>query len=396
MSDYWIPFLLVLAVVAALLRADFVLTIIYLLLGVWIFGRAWSQRALDAIQVRRVFTPRAFLGERISVRLELHNNGLLPAVWLQFNESLPVELRFGEPAFRRVVSLGPYDRLQLEYALLGQKRGYYAIGPMTLYSGDVFGISSGETRRLQSDYLTIYPRIVPLTRVVLPTRSPTGTLRHHQPIFEDPSRIFGKREYVSGDSLRRVDWKATASTGRLQVKLFEPSIALETAIFLDLNIDAYEFHSRASASELAIVVAASLANWVVHARQAVGLVSNGIDPLAQQGSAPRLQPRRGRANLMRILDVLARIQAGRTVDLLDLIQRESVHLSWGATLIVITPKLDEAFFDVLFQARRSGFDIILIPCGPTPGLQRVRQIAATFGFPLVHILSEQDLEIWRQ
>ena len=103
-----------------------------------------------------------------------------------------------------------------------------------LYSGDVFGLTGGETRRLQSDSLTVYPKIVPLTRVVLPTQSPMGTLRHHQPIFEDPSRIFGKREYVSGDSLRRVDWKSTASTGHLQVKLFEPSIALETVIFLDL------------------------------------------------------------------------------------------------------------------------------------------------------------------
>ncbi len=117
-----------------------------------------------------------------------------------------------------------------------------------------------------------------------------GTLRHHQPIFEDPSRIFGKRPYVSGDSLRRVDWKATASTGQLQVKLFEPSIALETEIFLDLNTEAYEFHSRASATELAIVVTASLANWVVRARQSVGLVTNGLDPLAQDGLPPRLLP----------------------------------------------------------------------------------------------------------
>jgi uncharacterized protein (DUF58 family) len=396
MSDYWIPFLLVLAVIAALLRADFVLTVIYLLLGVWVFGRIWSHSALDAIKVRRSFTPRVFLSERIPVRLELHNSGLLPAVWLQFSESLPVELRIGDTAFRRVVSIGSHNRLTLEYTLEGHKRGYYAIGPLMLYSGDVFGLTGGETRRLQSDTLTVYPKIVPLTRVVLPTQSPMGTLRHHQPIFEDPSRIFGKREYVSGDSLRRVDWKTTASTGHLQVKLFEPSIALETEIFLDLNMEAYEFHSRASATELAIVVAASLANWIVRARQSVGLITNGTDPLSQDGLPPRLLPRRGRANLMRILDVLARIQAAKSDGLLNLIRRESIHLSWGATLIVITPKLDEPFFDSLFQARRSGFDIILVPCGPTPGLQRARHIAATFGFPLVHILSEQDLDIWRQ
>ena len=144
------------------------------------------------------------------------------------------------------------------------------------------------------------------------------------------------------------------------------------------------------------MVAASLANWVVRARQSVGLVTNGTDPLSQDGVPPRVLPRRGRAHLMRILDVLARVQAGQARRLEDLIQREGAHLSWGATLLVIAPRLDEAFFDVLFQARRSGFDIVLIPCGPVPGLQRARQIANTFGFPLVHFLNEQDLDIWRQ
>jgi hypothetical protein len=92
--------------------------------------------------------------------------------------------------------------------------------------------------------------------VRLPSRSPIGTLRHTQPIFEDPSRVRGKRDYTTGDSLRRVDWKATATTGRLQVKQFEPSIALETALFLNLNADEYLQRTRLDATELAIVIAA--------------------------------------------------------------------------------------------------------------------------------------------
>ena len=55
---------------------------------------------------------------------------------------------------------------------------------------------------------------------------------------------------------------STAVAGRLQVKLFEPSIALETAIFLDLDANVYSLRARYDISELAIVIAASLANWV--------------------------------------------------------------------------------------------------------------------------------------
>ncbi len=166
------------------------------------------------------------------------------------------------------------------------------IGPLSLYSGDLLGVSGDLQRSQPPDHLTVYPKIVPLTSVKLPSRSPMGTLRHTQPVFEDPSRVRGKRDYVSGDSLRRVDWKATAAAGRLQVRLFEPSIALETAIFLNLNNAEYDSRAPFMATELAIVVAASLANWVVAQRQAVGLFSNGIDPLQDDQLPQSIPPRR--------------------------------------------------------------------------------------------------------
>jgi len=72
-------------------------------------------------------------------------------------------------------------------------------------------------------------------------------MRHQQPIFEDP-HAYGKRDYVASDSLRRVDWKASASTGRLQIKQFEPSIALQTVIFLNLNGSEYNTRNRIDAN----------------------------------------------------------------------------------------------------------------------------------------------------
>src|SRR3972149_2468824 len=68
-----------------------------------------------------------------------------------------------------------------------------------------------------------------------PPQSPMGNLPPPQPIFEDPSRVIGKRDYVAGDSLQRVDWKATAVVGRLQVKQYQPSTARETLIVLSLT-----------------------------------------------------------------------------------------------------------------------------------------------------------------
>lgn len=395
MQDY-LPFLFALAILAIFLHDDTVLTLFYLLVGVYFISKAWRDHALKAVTFSRVYSDRAFLGETVTVKLELANAGRLPVVWLRLHDSLPVELA-AHKFFQAVISLGPRERAQFEYTLVTYKRGYYRLGPLLLTSGDVLGLAEEEGRSGPSDYLTVYPRIVSLTSLDLPSHSPLGTLRHTRPIFEDPTRVTGKRDYVSGDSLRRVDWKATAAAGRLQAKQFEPSIALETVIFLNLNAAEYETRSRFDATELAIVVAASIANRVAAQKQAVGLLVNGADPLYGDGCPPPLPARRGRQQLMRVLDVLARIQLSEAAPSLpDRLRRELVNLSWGTTLVIITGLADEALFDVLFQARRAGLDAMLILTSPAAGFDQVKRRVEQFGFPVFQLTREQDLDIWRR
>jgi len=229
MTKYFFLFLGILLLLAVFLRADFVLTLLYLFLGAFVLGRWWGKRSLFGVEVHRNFVPRAFLGEEISIQLEIKNSSFLPLTWLQLRESLPVELS-PTGSFQQVTTVGPKSNLDLTYTLQCNRRGFYPVGPLVMYSSDVFGMVETQKRREEPDYLTIFPKIVPLSRITFPSHAPMGTLRHTQPIFEDPSRVLGKRDYISGDSMRRVDWKSSASSGRLQVKMFEPSIALETAI----------------------------------------------------------------------------------------------------------------------------------------------------------------------
>jgi uncharacterized protein (DUF58 family) len=400
MGDYLIPFLLVILFLAAFLRQDFLLTLVYLLLGAFVLSRWWSRKALSSLSYTRFYRPRAFLGEEIPVHLEIKNTGFLPVVWLHVRENLPLELaapKLTAPGvFQQVVSVPPMGDVHFDYSLEGRKRGYYRVGPLNLFSSDLLGASGGLRHEGPTETITVYPKIVPLTRLALPSRSPLGSLRHTQPIFEDPSRPRGKRDYIAGDSLRRVDWKATAATGRLQVKLFEPSIALETAIFLNLNAAEFDLYARFLEPELAIVVAASIAYWIVNQRQAVGLYTNGSDPLAERNSPQPIQARSGRVHLMRVLDVLARVAVAETYPLVSLIRQEIVNLSWGTTMILITGFMDDDLFDALFQARRAGMDAVLILIGQVSNYQYIRQRAEYFGFPLHAIRSERDLDQWRQ
>jgi len=395
MSGTFLPLLVVLLVIAAFLRGDFALTLIYLVAGALAAGIWWSRRALAQVEAKRRFPMHAFLGEQVKIDLQIKNKGWLPIPWLELREALPVAL-VGPHSFQTITNLGPRADAHFEYFVQARKRGYYPIGPLSISTGDILGLSDSLRAQSPPEALVVYPRIISLPSLKISSRSPQGTLRHSLPLFEDPTRVFGKRSYTSGDSLRRIDWKSSAATGRLQVKLFEPSIALETCVILNLNGEDYYYRSRIDSTELAIVIAASISNWIVEKRQMVGLLVNGRDPLTADGKPQAIPPRKGKRHLMRLLETLARAEITDNSSLRSLIQGQRYQLAWGTTLIVITGTATDEVLDELYQARRAGQSAILILAGRDSADETLRPRAGILGIPVYSIATERDLNRWMQ
>ncbi len=178
------------------------------------------------------------------------------------------------------------------------------------------------------------------------------------------------------------------------MKLFEPSIALETFVVLNLNAEDYYYRSRIDSTELAIVIAASVSNWIVEKKQMIGMMVNGHDPLTADGRPQSLPPRKGKLHLMHLLETLARVETIDNSALVPLIQGQRFQLAWGSTLIVITGSARRELLDELYQARRSGQNSLLILAGSNLTEEETRQRAKFFGIPLVSIATERDLNMW--
>ncbi len=395
MSGAFIAFLAVILFVAVFTRDSYAFILLYLFSGAFLFGRWWVIRIAANISFERKFEKRVFPGKKIQVNLKIKNNSRLPAIWLHVQESLPLEISTNK-ILRQVFSLSANSEDTLTYQLSPYKRGYFPVGPLVLSTGDLLGLVQEKIINGECDYLTVYPRVIPLSRVLLPSNSPLGDLRYSQPIFEDPARPVGKRDYVAGDSLRRIDWKSTAAVGRLQTRQFEPSIALETVLFLNLNAEEYYYKFRYDASELAVVVCASLANWLINRKQTAGLVVNGSDPFADDALPQTHSPRKGRVHLMRMLETLARVQLVSTRPLVEVLRQKRAELSWGTTIIVISGQAEDSLFDEFFQMRRAGLNIVLILCGDGTGVLNSKARAGKFKIPFFHIRDEKDLDIWRK
>lgn len=401
---------LILALVAAtaLLRVEFLFYLVYFCIGLYVWGRWITPWSLRRLSVWREFADHAFLGEEVSVRVHVRNRSRLPLPWLEVVESTAIDLRARE-ATNDVLALGGREAAWFDYTVRATRRGQYRIGPLYLSSGDLFGFFHEQRRRHDADYITVYPRITALAELGLPSRLPFGVIASRQRLFEDPTRPAGVREYRSGDPLHQINWKVSGHTQSLMVKTFQPAISLDSVILLNLHRGDYGTREWRGATEWAIELAASFAAHLVAQRQAVGLITNGVDSLrgmareaagddAPGGYAvpPPIPPHGGRDHLMKVLERLARVEPDDTVPFARWAVPACQSLGWGMTILAITPSADEATCNALHRLVRAGFNPILFVVEEHQPARALRARARRLGFTAYQIARRADLALWQR
>jgi len=329
-------FIIILFLVAIVMRVDFFFYMLYFFFAVHLFSRIWVRRAINQVSVEREMDRCAFWGERMQVQLRIRNNGLLPVPWLQIQESLPQPLAF-PPVRSQALSLWPKE-----------------------VGGDLLGSGSQVAAEKGVCHLTVYPRILLLEELGIPSQSPYGNIRRSTAIHRDPARTAGVRDYSPGDSFRHIHWKSTASQGKLQTKVFDPIISLDTAVFLDLEREHYEQSHAVTTTEMAISVAASVIADLARRAQAFSLAANGVDPLAgDEQRGPVVPMGSGQAHLMATLAALGRIQTRGSESFSALLQRQILSLPWGCTVVLISGNGQDLLGHVL-QLRKTGFRVMVV------------------------------------
>jgi len=384
--------LIILTILAVVLRQDWIYFLVYVVGGLWIVSHWWVRRTLAKLNVQRDLITRAFVGETINAKLKFENHTWLPIPWLHVQEQAPLELK-DRVNYRVVLSIGGRSRSDFDYTFYCKKRGYYPVGPLKLRTGDLFGFTAGAWEEKTTTSVIVYPRVLPLHELGLPSRSPFGTLTSNQRLFEDPTRMSGVRDYMTGDSLRRIHWKASAHEDSLLVKTFQPAIALNISIVLDLNRTAYPERGEIGYSEWAIVVAASLARYATEQRQPLGFICNGRDPFSKTIAAP-IPSHHGAGQLMTILALLARIQMHEVgTSLGDWLSGQTTSLAWGTTLLVVTPKLDEEGLWALHNAYRRGTNVMVFVCAPQANFDQMQAQGQRLGVTVQRTVWEDELKM---
>src|SRR5262245_35395032 len=401
----------------------------YVLLGVMLLSRLLARDWLGKVTAtREVDAIEAEVGDEVPVRVIVKNNGGMPVPWMLLEDLLPPWAMRQRPPrltlkgrrFRLGVLRG-HNELTVKYRIECQYRGYYQIGPLLMESGDLFGLHRRHRVETEPSFLTVYPKVVTLSGWDIASRRPIGDVRLTHRLYEDPTRIAGVRPYEAGDPLNRVHWRATARTGSLQCKTYEPTTLAGASILLEFHTGAYHQHGEPHRSELAVTIAVSLANAVAVLGQQIGLATNARDmgerlKAKRKGSMAfetraaargeveddsentRLKPlqvetRRGIEQFHHIRELLARVELTDGLPVSRFVLEGTPRVPRDATVIAVLPSVPVDTAVTLSNLTRSGFavSVVLVQMDPHKLERAYGRLLAEGIRDVRHVNSEQAL-----
>lgn len=339
-----------------------------------VLGLTWSvgRRPLPLSGERSDLRARLVEGETVSVEVSLAAGRTLSNIILE--EKLPPIL--GDSARVPISTVEPGGGVTHRYEVTAWRRGSYELGPLVARWGDPFGLTQRQLVLAEPYQMLVHPATEPVTDRPL-TR-----------LWEDPPQrppvsrpwpmgleFYGMRDYVRGDDVRRIVWRAYARTGRLLVREAEQGITDKVVIVLDTDERAHSKGPVSESFEAGIRTAASLG--VHHLREGYSVTLEGNDgticgPL-----------RVGRARI-ELLDSLARQERGKG-DLSTALTRLTREIPADAHVAVVTPLLDATAAASLKLLTARGRSVIVAALMWTDDAVDTLGTASTLGVQVVEI-----------
>ena len=322
-----------------------------------VFVMLGSQPHLDVSLSRIMPEGQTYEGEKATVRLRVKNEG--PRVELEIADGIPPGIDVAAGSSHVFLALDRGESRDLAYTLLPRVFGTYTFGPIRLRTSDK-AASRYEAKTLQTfGFMRVYPEVEHLSRI---------ELRHTRPRNwpgETPTRragtgteFYGIREHIPGDSLRRVNWKASARSGRLMLNQYMKEAGGETVVVLDFRSGSMVGTPPDTTLAYSVRAAAALSYRLLRDRNRVGLLGVGR-------KMTKVPPGFGRRQFERILAGLIMTEASDDDWVIDLFPHYiSLYYSRMVQVVLVSPLVDYRPLYLVSEMARKGYDVLVISPSP--------------------------------
>ena len=404
-------FLLGLACLIAALATgrDLFYNLAYLIAAILVLSYLWTWTSIHWVRiVRHLWAKKAEVGKTYEERFTVRNTSLLPKLWLEVRDHS--ELPHHQASYV-LNSFGARKERGWTVRTLCRQRGRFTLGPVTLTTGDPFGLFKMQRELSLTSTVIVYPAIVELTAFATPSGQLPGGDALRRRTHYVTSNVRGVRDYAPGDSFNRIHWPSTARRGQLIVKEFELDPLADVWLFLDMDRSVQAelewkpvlgrrepallwtkrpgLELAPSTEEYGATITASLAKHFIVRNRAVGLVT-----YAQQREV--IPADRGERQLSKILETLAVIKGVGRIPLAQVLAAEGMHLVRGTTIIVITSSPDKNWGTASRHLEQRGLRVIAVLIAPDSfggewGMEEVTAELAAGGTPTYIVREGDDL-----
>jgi len=285
------------------------------------------------VGIRRRLPRHIYLGRPFSYDLLVQNQSHRP-VSMQAVEGYPP----GARAPYEVMTISAEPGQQTEKQLQAVPVMLGSLEWENLYSriAGLFGLASWNRRLADKQAVKVVPDHLHRSEVLAASQN-LGDLNKRR--IGSGFELIGLRDYQPGDSLRSIDWKATARSGRHTVRVYTEEQRLELTLLVDVGR-----RSALQAGSLTrlghyVNVAARLAEKTIQEGNSVNLVCFSDKPVASSFNA------RGHAGILRIRALLEKLESQTTDSNLLPAVFEARRRTHQRNLVVLLTDLDETSVD---------------------------------------------------
>jgi len=278
--------------------------------------------------------------------------------FLEVMDNVPSSVEIKRGSNHQVLSLKKGESKVIKYTISLPIRGTKVLGPINVRSVDSFGFFYKEWKVDKKLRVHILPRTEDLNKVnVRPsyTRNWLGNIQSQS--IGIGSEFYALREYVPGDEIRKINWKATARYLNPITNEFEGEKSGDVVLIVDGYKKGNVGTMRNNTTKASIKAAASLATSILSDRNRVGLIVLGE-------TLEWIYPRSGRDQLYKILSNLSNLKEGgmwKMEDMKWLIKR---FFPSKSMIIFISPLIQPKITDTIIDICMKQFDVMVISPNP--------------------------------
>jgi uncharacterized protein (DUF58 family) len=255
---------------------------------------------------RSIDREKMFARDFLNVKVKVTNRSNQRIDYFEFSDDYPKTFNLVLGRSEVATQINPKSEIEFSFILQPRIRGHYKIGPSKIVLYDRLRLNSEEIKFDNLTDLIVYPQYDDVRKYgQISQKRVVGVLFGAHKAKDKGIGIdfFGIRRYDPSDELKWVDWKASARTGKLMTREYETERNIKIMIVLNSSSSMGAGDIENNKLEFSIRAAVLLSHLALARRDEVGLMvfSSKVNEY--------LEPRSGRNQIFRILDILSRIEA---------------------------------------------------------------------------------------